>query len=114
MSYIKESKENPFTLYDFSTDTKFSLRSKNNNCKICQILITNIYDNYDNNCSEVEFVVWKPLQGYGRHTICIGRFSKDINMKQLLIEISETFANISFEETECYIEVESKKRNFTF
>ena len=35
-------------------------------------------------------------------------------MKKLLLEIAKTFGKTDIDEKYCYIEVESKKMNFTF
>jgi len=117
MSYIKESKENPFTLWDFSfsNNTKFSIHSNNNDCdyKCFHILLVNSHCD-DNGCTEVEVIVWAPNEGCGRHTISIEEVSSKIDMKQLLIEIAKTFGKTDFEENYCYIEVKSEKMNFTF
>lgn len=114
MSYIKESKENPLTLWDFDNNTKFIVRSRNNNYCACHILLTNSRYNYDNECTEIEVIVWVSDKGYGRHTISIAEVSSKIDMKQLLIEIAKTFGQADIDEKYCYIEVESKKRDFTF
>ena len=114
MSYIKESKENPFTLWDFNNNTKFIVRSRNNSYCACHILLTNSRYNDEKHCTEVEVIVWVSDKGYGRHTISIEYVSNNIDMKQLLIEIAKTFGNTDIDEKYCYIEVESKKMDFTF
>ena len=114
MSYIKESKENPFTLWDFNNDTKFIVRSSNNNYCACHIFLANFYYNFDKECTEIEIIVWVKDKGYGRHTISIAEVSSNIDMKKLLLEIATTFGKTDIDEKYCYIEVESKKRNFTF
>ena len=114
MSYIKESKENPLTLWDFNDNTKFIVRSRDNNYCACHILLTNSRYNYDNECTEIEVIVWVSDKGYGRYTISIAEVSSNIDMKKLLIEIAKTFGKTDIDEKYCYIEVESKKMNFTF
>ena len=103
MSYIKESKENQLTLWDFNDNTKFIVRSRDNNYCACHILLTNSRYNYDNECTEIEVIVWVSDKGCGRY-----------DMKKLLLEIAKTFGKTDIEEKYCYIEVESKKMNFTF
>lgn len=121
MSYIKESKEKPFTLWDFSNNTKFIVCSSNieYDFECCNIILSDTHYNDNNKCTEVEVIVWvsdleRKIKGYGRHTISIEEVPNKIDMKQLLIEISKTFGKIDFDEECCYIEVESKKMNFTF
>ena len=114
MSYIKESKENPLALWDFDNNTKFIVRSRNNNYCACHILLTNSRYNYDNECTEIEVIVWVSDKGCGRYTISIEEVSSNIDMKKLLLEISKTFGKTDIDEKYCYIEVESKKMNFTF
>ena len=114
MSYIKESKEKPFTLWDFSNNTKFIVRSRDNNYCACHIILADSRYNYDNRCTEIEVIVWVSDKGYGRYTISIEEVSNKIDMKQLLIEIAKTFGKTDINEKYCYIEVESKKMDFTF
>lgn len=116
MSYIKESKKKPFTLWDFYDNTKFSVHSNNNDCdyKCCHILLADSRYNYDNECTEIEVIVWVPEKGYGRYTISIKEVSSNIDMKKLLLEIAKTFGKTDFDEKYCYIEVKSEKMNFTF
>lgn len=114
MSYIKESKENQLTLWDFNDNTKFIVRSRDNNYCACHILLTNSRYNYDNECTEIEVIVWVSDKGCGRYTISIAEVSSNIDMKKLLLEIAKTFGKTDIEEKYCYIEVESKKMNFTF
>jgi hypothetical protein len=113
MSYIKESKEKPFTLWDFYNNTKFIVRSRNNSYCACHILLVNSHCN-DNGCTEVEVIVWVSDKGYGRYTISIEEVTSKIDMKQLLIEIAKTFGKTDIDEKYCYIEVESEKMDFTF
>ena len=114
MSYIKESKEKPFTLWDFYNGTKFIVRSRNNNYSACHIILTDSHYNFDSECTEVEVIVWVSDKGYGRHTISIEEVSSNIDMKKLLLEIAKTFGITDINEKYCYIEVETKKINFTF
>lgn len=114
MSYIKESKEKPFSLWDFSDNTKFIVRSRDNNYSVCNILLVNYRYHSDNECTEVEVIVWVSEKGYGRHIISIKDSSSNIDMKQFLIEIAKTFGNSEINGKYCYIEVESEKMNFTF
>ena len=114
MSYIKESKENPFTLWDFNDNTKFIVRSRDNNYCACHILLTNSRYNYDNECTEIEVIVWVSDKGYGRYTISIAEVSSNIDMKKLLLEIAKNLGKTDIDEKYCYIEVKSEKMNFTF
>lgn len=114
MSYIKESKEKPFTLWDFNDGTKFIVRSMDNGYCACHIILANSHYNYDNECTEIEVVVWVSGKGCGRYAISIEEVSSNINMKQLLIEIAKTFGDTDIDKKYCYIEVESKKMDFTF
>lgn len=113
---IKEIKEHPFTLWDFNNGTKFVVRSKDNNYGYCacNILLTDYRYDDSNGCMEIGVIVWAD-KGYGRHTISVENVSTQIDMKQLLIEIAKTLGNAKIDdEKDCYIEVESKKMNFTF
>lgn len=114
MSYIKESKEKPFTLWDFYNNTKFIVRSRDNGYCACHIILAGSRYNYDKGLTEIEVIVWVSDKGYGRYTISIEEVSSNIDMKQLLIEIAKTFGNTDIDEKYCYIEVESKKMDFTF
>ena len=114
MSYIKESKENPFTLWDINNNTKFIVRSRDNNYCACHILLTYSLYLYDTECTEIEVIVWVSDKGYGRYTISIAEVSSKIYMKKLLLEIAKTFGKTDIDEKYCYIEVESEKMNFTF
>ena len=111
MSYIKESKEKPFTLWDFYDNTKFIVCS---DYKFCHILLTNSHYNYDKECTEIEVIVWVPDKGCGRYAISIEEVTNNIDMKKLLLEIAKTFGKTDFDEECCHIEVKSEKRNFTF
>lgn len=113
MSYIKESKEKPFTLLDFYNNTKFIVRSRNNNYCACNIILVNSHCD-DNGRTEVEVIVWVSDKGCGRHTISIEEVTNKIDMKKLLLEIAKTFGKTDIDEKYCYIEVESKKMDFTF
>lgn len=101
MGYIKSSEEKPFMLSDFYNGTKFLLRSSSNNYKICKVLLERYVSNL---VTTVEVTVWDSLNGYGRHVLTINEASSNINMKSLLLEISEKFAHHEFDETDCYIE----------
>lgn len=114
MNYIKERKEKPFTLWDFNNGTKFIVRSRYNSYCACHIILVNSTYNYNNNYTEIEVVVWVSDKGCGRYTISIEEVSDKIDMKQLLIEIAKTFGKTDIDEKDCYIEVESKKMDFTF
>ena len=110
MSYIKDSKEIPFTLNDFYNNTTFTIRSKSNNYKYCNVLLEH-YSCNSNNKSVITMIVtiWDGLNGYGRHVITIEELTSKIEMKSLLIEIAEKFASKTFEIEDCYIETEEKK-----
>lgn len=114
MSYIKESKEKPFTLWDFYDNTKFIVRSRDNSYCACHILLANHRYHCDKECTEIDVIVWVSDKGYGRYTISIEDVSDNIDMKQLLIEIAKTFGQTDIKEKYCYVEVESNKMNFTF
>ena len=114
MSYIKESKENQFTLSDFSNNTEFIVRSRDNSYLACHILLTDYRYNYNTEFTEIDVIVWVSDKGYGRFTISIEEVSSKIDMKKLLLEIAKTFGKTDIDEKYCYIEVESKKMNFTF
>lgn len=113
MNYIKESKENPFTLCDFNDNTKFIVRSMRNHYCACHILLTKSNYNVEKECTEVEVIVWASDKGYGRYTISIEEVSSKIDMKKLLLEIAKTFGKTDIAEEDCYIEVEGKQK-FTF
>lgn len=109
MNYIKSSEEITLTLKDFFCQTKFCVRSNYNNHKICHIYLHNYCTN--KGITTVEVTVWDSHHGYGRHKIKIEEDTANINMKELLIEISATFANHEFTMTECYVDMSVPREN---
>lgn len=104
MSYITNSKKEPFTLNDFYNHTQFSLRSSGNNYKICNVLL-NDYNTDRQGITTISVTIWESTRQHGRHTLTIEKVSSDINMRELLIEISAKLADNEFNDYDCYIEV---------
>lgn len=117
MSYITNSKKEPFALGDFYNHTQFSLRSSGNGYKICHVLL-NDYNTDQQGITTISVTIWESLRQHGRHTLTIEKGSSNINMRELLIEISAKLAHNEFNDDDCYIEVSMPtsigKRNFTF
>ena len=110
MNYIKSSEEISLTLKDFFCQTTFCVRSSDNSYKICHIYLHNYYCS-NKGITTVEVSVWDSLHGYGRHKLTIEEVTANINMKELLMEISATFANHEFTMNECYVEMSVPKEN---
>lgn len=105
MSYIEKTETKPFTLWDFNSNTKFSLRSANNLYKFVGILLNEVICGGEEKETKISVTIWESLRGNGRHTITINEVSSKIDAKDLLIEIANKFSTQSFSKEECYIEV---------
>lgn len=106
MSYIAKSETKPFTLWDFDkSNTKFRIRSSSNGYKACNVLFNETHCGGEKPKTTITITIWAGLKGFGRHVVTINDVTSNILMRELLIEIANTFAKMDFEDNECYIEV---------
>jgi len=117
MNYIKSPKENKYVLCEFYNGTKFLLSSNKDSDKGCCILL-NDYNTNEKGITTMSVTIWESLHSYGRHSFTIEEVTSRIDMKELLKEISATFAHYTFEDSECSISVKmpknSVKQDFIF
>ena len=109
MAYITKSEQKPFTLWDFTTKEQgknfnFSLCSTDNICRHCNIEITDCCCTKEG-VSILTIIVWDNSHAFGRYEISIDKVTNEINMKELLIEIANTFGKKDYTDKECYISV---------
>lgn len=105
MSYIIKSENKPFTLWDFDKNgTKFILCSSGNSYKHCYILLNECHCGGEEPITTIKITIWTRLKSYGRHVVTLNDVTSNIDLRSLLIELAKTFANVDFEESECYIE----------
>ena len=105
MSYIEKAEAKPFTLWDFNSKTKFSVRSSSNVYKFVGILLNEVVCGGDKKETKVSVTIWEGLRGNGRYTITINEVSSNIDAKDFILELANKYSSQSFSKEECYIEV---------